>query len=152
MKQVKHYMKRKVIGVFPETPLQEVWGLIFKKGVHGLPVMDKESRLLGIISEEDLLAKIYPEYSELLEDLNHFNLSSLEKDVVKLKKLKAKDVMNRIVFTTDPEASIFKALSRMLMLQVRQLPVLDNKKRVIGIISKGDIFDQILRDYLQTGA
>ncbi len=66
----------------------------------------------------------------------------------KLKKLKAKHVMNKIVFTTNKEKNIFAALSKMFMLQVRQLPVIDEKKKVIGIIFRGDIFDFLLRNYL----
>ena len=141
-------MKRKVITVSPETPLEEIWSLIFKKGIHALPVVDKKNKLLGIISEEDLLSKIYPEYGEIMSNMNNFDLSSLEVEVKKLRKFTAKNVMNQTVFTCEPEVSIFLALSRMLMLQVRQLPVVDKKRTVIGMITKGDLFDYIFKRYL----
>ena len=148
MKYVKAFMKRKVITVSPETPLEEIWSLIFKKGIHALPVVDKKYKLLGIISEEDLLSKIYPEYGEIMSNMNNFDLSSLEVEVKKLRKFTAKNVMNQTVFTCEPEVSIFLALSRMLMLQVRQLPVVDKKRTVIGMITKGDLFDYIFKRYL----
>ena len=148
MKYVKAFMKRKVITVSPETPLEEIWSLIFKKGIHALPVVDKKNKLLGIISEEDLLSKIYPEYGEIMSNMNNFDLSSLETEVKKLRKFTAKNVMNQTVFTCEPEVSIFLALSRMLMLQVRQLPVVDKKRTVIGMITKGDLFDYIFKRYL----
>jgi CBS-domain-containing membrane protein len=148
MKQVKDFMKKKLISVYPEEPLTTVWKLIFSKGIHSLPVVDKSGKIKGIIAEEDLLARVYPQYSEIISDLDSFKIKSLEKDVKNIKKLKAKDVMNKIVFSTSPESSIFKALSRMLMLQVRQLPVIDDKNKIVGLISKGDIFDHIFRDYL----
>lgn len=141
-------MKKKITSVSPDTDLQTVWSLIFKKNIHGLPVIDKKNKLLGIISEEDLLGKIYPEYGEFFEDLNHPRLNVFESRIKKLKHLKAKQVMNKIVFTTDKDSSIFKALAKMLMLQVRQLPVINDRKVVIGIISKGDIFDFLLQSYL----
>ena len=56
--------------------------------------------------------------------------------------------MNKVVYTTDPEAYILKTLARMLMLQVRQLPVINDQQEVIGIVSKGDIFNDILAAYL----
>lgn len=149
MKLVRDYMKRRVVGVSPDTPVTEVWSLIFKKGIHGLPVINKAKKLVGIISDEDLLTKVYPNYSELFLDINNLNLGTLESTVHKLKKMKAKDVMGKIVFTTDKEASIFLVLSRMIMLQVRQMPVIEKDKTVIGMISKGDIFDQIFKDYLR---
>ena len=148
MKIVKSFMKKKVLSVSPDTSLEEIWSLIFKKGIHALPVVDKKQILVGIISEEDLLSQIYPEYSEIIADINHFDVSSLENQFKKLRKLKAKNVMNKTVFTTEEEASIFLALSRMLMLQVRQLPVVNKKRQVIGLISKGDLFDYIFSRYL----
>ncbi|OGK64459.1 hypothetical protein A2313_03175 [Candidatus Roizmanbacteria bacterium RIFOXYB2_FULL_41_10] len=148
MKTVKAFMKKRVITVAPETTIEEIWSLIFKKGIHALPVVDKHNKLLGIISEEDLLSKIYPEYTELITDVNHFDLSNLEDEVKKLRRLTAKNVLNQTVFTCEPEASIFLALSRMLMLQVRQLPVIDKKRIVIGMITKGDLFDYIFKRYL----
>ena len=141
-------MHKRVLTIKPSDNLESIWSLIFKKGIHALPVVDNKNKLLGIISEEDLLSKIYPEYSEIITDLNHYDLASLEGQVKKLKKLVAKDVMNKTVFTTEPDASIFLALSRMLMLQVRQLPVIDEKRTVVGLISKGDLFDYIFRRYL----
>ena len=150
MKAVKNFMKKKVLSVNPESSLEEIWSLIFKKGIHALPVVDKKQKLLGIISEEDLLTQIYPEYSEIIADINHFDVSSLENQLKKMSKLTAKNVMNKTVFTTDGDVSIFLALSRMLMLQVRQLPVVDKNRQVIGMISKGDLFDYIFRRYLHT--
>jgi len=149
MKQVKHLMKYKVVTVVPTTAVEEVWSLIFKKGVHGLPVVNKKEQLIGIITEEDLLTRIYPEYSELITDINELNLKALEGSLKHLRKLKAKDVMSKTVFTTKKDASIFQALSRMLMLEVRQLPVIDEKKNIVGMISKGDLFDYIFQDYLR---
>lgn len=148
MKAVKEFMKKKVLSVLPTTSLEDIWSLIFKKGIHALPVVDKQNKLLGIIAEEDLLTKIYPNYSEIIADINHFDLSSLESQVKRMRKLTAKDVMNKTVFTTEDHVSIFLALSRMLMLQVRQLPVVDKKRQVIGMITKGDLFDYIFRRYL----
>lgn len=148
MKKVKQFMRKKVITVSPNTSLDRIWSLIFKKGIHALPVVDNKNKLLGIISEEDLLSKIFPEYSEIIADINNFDLSTLENQVKKLKKFTGKDVLSKTVFTTPPDASIFLALSRMLMLQIRQLPVIDENRTVIGMISKGDLFDYIFHHYL----
>ncbi len=148
MKTVKNFMKKRVLNVYTNTSLAEIWGLIFKKGIHALPVIDKQHKLLGIISEEDLLSRVYPDYSELLIDIDHFDLSNLERRLKKLKKLTAKELMSKIVYTTQDDVSIFLALSKMLMLHVRQLPVVNKKNQVIGMITKGDLFDYIFRHYL----
>jgi len=147
MKKVSEFMRKKVLTVTPATPIEEIWSLIFKKGIHALPVVDVKNKLLGIISEEDLLSKVYPEYSEIIGDLNNLDLDSVEGQVKKLKRFTAKELMSTTVFTTESEESIFLALSRMLMLQVRQLPVIDHHRVVIGMISKGDLFDYIFKYY-----
>jgi CBS domain-containing protein len=147
MKKVSEFMRKKVLTVSLNTPIEDIWSLIFKKGIHALPVVDGKSKLLGIISEEDLLSKVYPEYSEIMNEINNFDLNSVEGEVKKLKRFTAKEVMSTTVFSTAPDVSIFLALSRMLMLQVRQLPVVNSRGIVIGMISKGDLFDYIFKHY-----
>ena len=44
MKTVKAFMKKRVITVAPETTIEEIWSLIFKKGIHALPVVDKHNK------------------------------------------------------------------------------------------------------------
>lgn len=148
MNTVKNLMRRRVITVTPDTDIVSIWSLIFSKGIHALPVIDAENKLAGIISEEDLLQKLFPDYSEFLEHMDTTKEELLQEQVVKLKKARAKDIMNKVVFTTEADAPILKTLARMLILQVRQLPVLNDKNEVIGILSQGDIFNDMLASFL----
>lgn len=140
MIQVRSLMKKKVVHVHQNTDLRRIWSFIFKKNIHALPVVDSKNRLLGIVSEEALLEKMYPEYVDFFNDLGKMDTSFLEDRLREMKFKYAKDVMTKLVFTTYAADSLFKALSRMVILHVRQLPVLDKNRRVIGMISKGDIF------------
>lgn len=148
MKTVKNIMHRHVITVTPDTDIVSIWRLIFTKGIHALPVVDANNKLIGIISEQDLLEKMYPDYSEFLEHVNETKEDQIIEQIERLKKTRAKDIMNKTVYTTNSEAFILKTLARMLILQVRQLPVLNDKFEVIGVVSKGDIFNDILETYL----
>ena len=65
-------------------------------------------------------------------------------------KLLAKDVMCPRVIFTRVESPAMRALSRMLVRNVHQLPVLDNNDRIVGMITKGDIFDALFRRHLKT--
>ncbi|MEK9179459.1 MAG: CBS domain-containing protein, partial [Patescibacteria group bacterium] len=122
----------------------------FKKNIHALPVVDSQNKLLGIISEEALLEKIYPSYKDFFEDLELKDNAFLEERLKGMKFKRARDVMSKLVFTTSPEDSLFKTLSRMVMLHIRQLPVVDKKRRVIGMISKGDIFSYFYSSFVGT--
>lgn len=154
--RVFEVMSTSMITVSPDTPFASVWKIIFKKRIHGLPVVDKDNKLLGIIAEEDLLLRLYtsyklhPLYEKYLSDfVSGESFEKMEKKLIKLRKLRAKDVMNQKVYLTYPERPILRALSKMIVRQVRQLPVITKKKEVIGVITKGDIFDALFKKYLR---
>lgn len=142
-------MSRKVTTVSLSTSFVKCWEIIFKKGIHGLPVVDSKNRLLGIIAEEDLLGRLYPKYKEFFNDITgSMDLERMEEKIHELAKLRAEEIMNKNVFTTTSQVPILRALSSMIIHQIRQLPVIDQRKRVIGIISKGDIFDALFKKHL----
>jgi CBS domain-containing protein len=145
-RKVHQIMSKQVISVEPDTKVTQIWKLIFAKHIHGLPVVDKSDKLLGIISEEDILKKLYPEYSDAIEDFSSGSLpDDIEEKLEKLKGLKASDIMSKRVIYTRHDTLIMRALSRMIVRQVRQLPVLDDDNKLVGMISKGDIFDNIFK-------
>jgi len=147
--RVKQLMSKRVVSVSPKASFTELWKIIFKKGIHGLPVIDKNKILIGIIAEEDLLSKLYPSYQEYVDDFQSAtDFEEMEKNIGELKKLRAQDVMNKSIHLTYPETAILQALSKMIIRQVRQLPVIDNEGKLIGIITKGDIFDYLFKNYL----
>ena len=141
---VANFMSRQVVTVTPKTPLHEVWKIIFKKHIHGLPVVDERRKLLGIIAEEDLLAKLFPEYDDLEATLGKLNDDEQIKEKLgKLKKLTAEKIMSKRIVFTRPDTEVMRALSRMIVRKVRQLPVVDDDDRLVGMISKSDIFRKL---------
>lgn len=147
--QVHHVMKKVKHAVAPETKLRDLWKTIFKKKVHTLPVVDKQLRMLGMVSEEDLLKPLYPNYREVVEDfVSASDFEDMEEQVHDLVKLKAKDLMNTSIIFTRTDTPIMRALARMISQNVSQLPVLSDKNILIGIITKGDIFDALFKRHL----
>jgi len=65
---VKNIMSRNPLCVKPDASFGEIWELIFDKRVSGLPVVNEKKILLGIISEEDLIEKLYPSYQDYFFD------------------------------------------------------------------------------------
>lgn len=147
--KVRELMSKKVTSVSPDASFASVWKIIFKKGIHGLPVVDKDNTLIGIIAEEDLLSKLYPSYQEYMDDFRSASdFEEMEEKIGELKKLQAQDIMNRKIHLTYPEGPILRALSKMIVRQIRQLPVIDKQRKLIGIITKGDVFDYLFKRYL----
>ncbi|OGY18391.1 MAG: hypothetical protein A2900_04030 [Candidatus Chisholmbacteria bacterium RIFCSPLOWO2_01_FULL_50_28] len=151
--KVLHLMSKNPISATPNIPFKDVWKLIFEKRISGLPITGKGHQLVGIISEEDLIERLYPSYEQYFFDpLSAKNFEEMEKNLTDVSKLRAKDVMNKNVFTTTEETPIMKAASVMLVNRVSCLPVIKTKKgmaTLIGIICKGDIFGQLFRSMRQ---
>lgn len=146
---IKEIMTKVVAKAHPSVALHDVWKLLYKKHVHGVPIIDEKNRLIGIISEEDILTKLYPDYGEAILDMSTRDFSSMEEKSKSVARLKAKDIMNKTVYLTHEDEPVMKALSKMIIYEVRQLPVIDEKKRLIGMVSKGDVFDVIFKKYLR---
>lgn len=147
--KVHEVMSARVITVSPGTPLRKLWEAIFKKGIHGLPVVDGRKRLIGIVAEEDLLKLLYPKYEDFIEDFaSASDFEEMEKKIDELTKLKAEHVMCKKIIFTRPDTPLMRALSRMIVRKVRQLPVVSEENILVGMITKGDIFDVLFKKHL----
>lgn len=144
-------MSKDIVTVSPLASFARLWEVIFKKGIHGVPVCEKE-KLVGIIAEEDLLGKLYPSYEEYITDFTSTSkFEEMEGNLGHLTELKASDIMNRKIYLTYPERPIMRALSKMIVRQIRQLPVVESGSgnKLVGMITKGDIFDALFNKYLK---
>jgi len=143
---VADVMTRRVIVTREDTPFKEIARRMSEHGVSGLPVVDAGDRLVGIVSEGDLLAA---------EDGGHHgNLilewfigrKRLEEIEAKGDDLRARDVMMRDVVTIGPAEPIDAAARSMLTNGVKRLPVVDDEGKVVGIVSRTDVLRPYLRD------
>lgn len=149
--RVHEIMSIELVTVSPNTPFRDIWHLIFQKRVHSVPVVDDRGKLLGIIVEQDLLQPLYPNYSEIIDELaTAGSFDDLEQKVADLSGLKADEIMCKRVIFTRTNSMAMRALSRMLVHNLRQLPVLDENDNVRGIISKGDIFDGLFKTHISS--
>lgn len=150
--KVANIMSKKMHVAQPTSSLSDIWKLIYQKHVHGVPVVDRHHNLLGIVSEEDILVRLYPHYDEFITDFASHNFTDMEKKAKELSRLQAKDVMNKNIHLAHDDEPIMQALSKMFIYEVRQLPVINSNNKLVGIISRGDIFDILFKKYLNNAA
>ncbi len=146
--KVKDLMQTKPVFLDPDVSIYEVWKTIYKKNLMALPIV-KDKKLVGIISIADLLKRIYPSYDQYEWDPSTRDLESIEKNAEEVAKLTAKEVMAKRVYYVKKDISVLAALSKMIVNQVRQLPVVDDNMHLIGIILRHDIFDSLFKQYLK---
>lgn len=148
--KVWQVMNKKTVSVSPEASFIEVWNLLFKKHTHSVPVVDKKGTLLGIIALEDVITKLYPSYSDTMEEfLTESSFEELEDKINEVKNIRAKEIMQKEVHCAYPNDPVLKALSKMIVRRVRQLPVIDYDSKLLGVVSKRDIFDKLLLSKLR---
>ncbi|MFN5515247.1 MAG: CBS domain-containing protein [Cyanobacteriota bacterium] len=150
-KTVGEVMTPNPITVRPETPLQEAIQLLAQHRISGLPVVDTENNLVGVISDTDLMWQESgvdtPPYIMLLDSIIYLqNPARYEKEIHKALGGTVGEVMSDAPISITPEKNLREAAHLMNEKKVRRLPVLDPEtQKLAGILTQGDI----IRDMAQ---
>jgi len=145
LKTVADVMTREPITARPDTPLSEVIKTLAENRISGLPVVDEAGKLVGVISETDLMWResgvTPPPYIMLLDSVIYLeNPTRYERELHKALGETVKDVMtDHHVITIAPDKPIREAAQLMHEGGVHRLPVLDSDGQVIGVLTRGDI-------------
>jgi len=120
----KDIMSTKLITVLPDDPIMKVVDLLSKHRISGMPVIDQEGHLAGVISEKDTFKLILQgKFTQALAG-------------------KVSDYMSTEVETVSPEDDVFKIANLFYSHSYRRLPVIKDGK-VAGLISRRDILKTI---------
>lgn len=144
--KVADVMSRQVDYVTTSTPVLEITRLIFGRGINGVPVV-KGKKVVGFITERDILTKFYPSVEEYIEDPVHAgNFEEMEEKIDEIFNLTAGDLMSKGPTIITEDAPLLRAQSLMFVHKVGRLPVVDKNGNLVGIVSKGDIFRSLVGD------
>ena len=139
--QIKQIMSSKPITLPSSALLRELWKILFQKQINSIMITDSNNKLVGIATKEDLLKILYPDYAEYLADFSSLSdFEEMEQRVGSVMRKRVIDVMCKTVIFTRPDTQAMRALSRMIVRRVNQLPVVDEENHVVGMVTKGDIF------------
>ncbi|MBW4680432.1 MAG: CBS domain-containing protein [Microcoleus vaginatus WJT46-NPBG5] len=143
-KTVADVMSRDLIIVRPETPLQEAIEILAERRISGLPVVDETGKLVGILSETDLMVRATgttpPAYIVLLDSVIYLkNPATHERDLHKALGQTVGEVMSQNPITITPDKSLKDAARQIHDRKIHRLPVLDTDGHLIGILTRGDI-------------
>ena len=147
--KVSDVMQGKVIYVTPETSLRRAVNIVFEKNHTGLPVVNKkDKKLVGFLTDSDILAKCFPSMKEYMDDIVHgSDYGLMEKKLKEIMKLKVSDVMSKGFIYVKKDEPLLKAESLMRVKNIARLPIVDDNKKLIGILSKRDIFRALVGKY-----
>ena len=130
---VKDVMTADVVAVKCDATSKELAAALRRHRVSAFPVVDDRDRVIGLVSEADLLAKEAMTEPGVVAELLHHS------DVRKAEGMTAGALMTRQVVTVSPDDPIEQAARMMHFLKVRQLPVVNSGGELVGIVSRSDL-------------
>ena len=142
-------MTREVIGVGPDTPVHDVARLLLDHDISGVPVLAPTGRLVGIITEADLIVRTanvhFPSYLQILDSyLILGDRKKYDEEVRRVLGSTAEEIMTRDVISVRPDTDLGEVARLMFEKRVNPVPVVEGK-RVVGIISRSDIVREMVR-------
>lgn len=136
--RIAEVMSTSLVTVGAETPLKAAAHAMLEAGVSGLPVVDDDDRLVGIITEADFVAqeaaKDVPRPRRLLDALFGNGGAGQLSDAEKVG-----DIMSTDITTVRSDYPVSRAAQEMVDVEVKRLPVVDEEGTLVGIVSRADV-------------
>lgn len=151
MTTINHIMTKDVITVHENDTIEKCANLLTTHHLSGLPVVDEEGHVKGIITEGDLIRRSTkvqtPAYLELLGGIIYLdNPNKFLDEVKKSMGLFAHEVMTEDVITVLPETEVEQAANLLVRKKIKRLPVLDENDKLIGIVARKDIMTHLFHN------
>lgn len=148
-RKIQVIMTKDVITAKPQDSIKDTIKKLSDNEVSGLPVVDEDYHVIGIICEKDILNAMKTEFRivSLVFPSSHALGMTFEestkyveiKEVLKeLENLKIAKIMRKNVITADPNNTISEVLNLMVKNNINRIPVV-KKGKLIGIVTRGDI-------------
>ena len=146
--KVRDIMSSPPIAVRPDATVRELAQIMADNNISGVPVVDEEGFLLGMVSEEDLILQDaelhFPHYLQIFDGV--IFVESIRKFEERFKKAfaaKVEDVMDTDPLTVSPDTELREVATLMADKDVNRLPVVDDEGRVVGVVARGDVLRAI---------
>ena len=142
---VKDVMRHDVATVTPDDTLKDVANKMFRNRLSALAVVDENSKLLGVISDRDLIKAALPDYQALISNLNYsLDVEPFEELLKREDKIKVSQLFRDEYEVTTPETRIVEVAAMMIFKDVRRVFVTSDDN-LVGVLLRKDIVNMIIR-------
>jgi predicted transcriptional regulator len=136
-------MTTHVITVKKDTGIKELARILYEKHINGVPVVDDDGAVVGVICESDLIRKDrklhIPTVVALFDAVFYLeNPRKMEKEIARINAAKVEDLYTRDVITVEERTPVEEIATIMSQKRVYTIPVMDGN-RMVGIIGKADL-------------
>ncbi len=137
--KARDVMTEKVLSVSRNTPSEEIARMMATEGIAGVPVIESDGQVIGVISEKDFLFQMGTQDTRSFMDVVAHCLKSKGCVALSMRKQKAEDIMTSPAVTVSAETLVSKIANILTEKNISRVPVTDSKGKLIGIVARADI-------------
>jgi len=123
--------------------LAQAWDRMLKNNIKALPVVDANNVVIGMLTDEDILTRA--SLGQRLAVAERLDAAVLQQELQRLESssLRVAEVMSKPPITTTPKESLAVAAARMANAGIKRLPVVDESGKIVGVIARLEILEQV---------
>ncbi len=149
MIKTKDFMTTDVITIHPDATVEELARLLIERRISGVPVVDKDKNLVGIVTENDLIRQNkrlhIPTVIRLFDAFIVLGSGKIEEEIKNMAATKVHEICNKDVISITEETPFEEVATIMSEKKIHLLPVLKDRA-IAGIVGKTDILRVMTRD------
>ncbi|WP_068616131.1 CBS domain-containing protein [Paenibacillus tuaregi] len=150
--KVKDFMITSPVTVTSDTTLRELLQKLVEKRIGGAPVVDESGKLLGMISDGDVIRYIKPSTGRVYDFFTYViqtETESLDTAVISKLQTTVNHVMvHKNLYTVSPEDPLERAIEILGKHHFKKIPVVDENRKIVGVISRGDVIRQLVNSFV----
>lgn len=148
---VSDIMTRNPRTVSPDAKLKVVASIMCLYRIPALPVVDEDGKLVGNISEMDLLKNLFPTMEDIMSGDAALEIERMTSNYTASMERRVSDMMVNNPVSVTPDQHVLKAAAKMTSHRFRRIPVTDSDGRLVGVMSLGDVHKAIFQSHVSKG-
>ncbi|SFD77835.1 CBS domain-containing protein [Lentibacillus persicus] len=144
--KIHDFMITDVISIQKDTTIKELLKTFVEHKIGGVPVVDEDNHLIGMISDGDIIRYLQPNGRTIYDAFSMVFIRETEELKQKVEtsiERHSGGIMKKNIYTVRPDDEIEEALTILSRYHFKKIPVTDDSGRVVGVISRGDIIRSI---------
>jgi len=145
--KVKEFMIRDVVKGHPNDSVKDIMKILVENKIGGLPICSEDGKLIGMVSDGDILRAIKPIDHQFYHYLLYMAFDEGQDLGTRLENLAKTEIINiantRGIISVTEDDEMEKAVALLAEHHFKKLPVIDRNRHIVGVISRGDVIRKI---------
>jgi len=145
--KVKEFMIRDVVKGHPNDSVKDIMKILVENKIGGLPICSEDGKLIGMVSDGDILRAIKPIDHQFYHYLLYMAFDEGQDLGTRLGNLAKTEIINiantRGIISVTEDDEMEKAVALLAEHHFKKLPVIDRNRHIVGVISRGDVIRKI---------